>query len=179
MLRSSRLEASLEAATLEMWEMMQDAQKLDRQVEDLVEAKTGCGFGVDVNTKCSTRGFNLNCPKVLKKKLEATNRPNLYEVSNNLDSSYIACQAGLYNLIRIALHIYYTQHKTGYNVLIVISKDKQQQVVQMVYKVRKCAGMLPYTISMYHTKSALYINGKGVKTFIDKDWLNITELQDC
>ncbi len=176
MARSSRLEAGNEAAMRDMCDLVHEAKKHQKQIEDIAEVKTGRFFGVDLNTKVCAKNFSLNCSKAVKKKLEAANRKSIYDVSVNLDGIYIACQTGLYELVRSATHVYYTQHKTGYNVIIDVSKDKSGNVVQVVYKVRKCAGTPAYTLSLYHTKSTLYVNGKGAKNFAEKDWVNILDL---
>ncbi len=176
MLRSSRIGAGNDAALREMYDLIHRARNSKVPIEDVISSKSGRSFGVDINTKVYSRNYSLNCSKAIKKKLEAANRGSIYDMTVNLDGIYFACQAGLYELVRMATHVYYTQHKTGYNVVIDVSKDKSMNVVQVVYRVRKCVGTAAYTLTLYHTKSALYVNGRGARTFADKDWVNILDL---
>ncbi len=121
--------------------------------------------------------FKLNIPKALKKKLTAANRGDLYQITENRDGFYYNCQTGLYELLRSALHAYYAQFKqTGMEMQATVTRDQTGNITQVVYRITNDGGSGLYTVNMYHTKSALYVNGKQRSQFVDRDWHNIMDL---
>ncbi len=123
--------------------------------------------------------YSLNVKKNLKKKLEAANRSVLYEATANSDGVHYKVQTGLYELLRVAVHIYFTHFKQyEQEAHTEVFQDKEGNTTKVIYKIRKVSAQntAQYTLTMFHTTSTLYVNGKQHKLFAERDFDNIVEL---
>ena len=124
-------------------------------------------------------GYTLDKTKALKKKLQATQRLFTYTI-DKIDKSNItiSCQAGLYELFRRAICIYFTHMEDELiQTIAEIHHDREGNIVQDSFKITKVPdNKCEYTISLYHTTSTVMVNGKNYSTFLDKDWQEIAAI---
>ncbi len=126
--------------------------------------------------------FHLNKQKAINKKLDSADRSKPFSVQYaDCEGKQIViyCQAGLYELVRKAMHVYFTAHKSHKLATdITVHKEKSSGlVVQTVYKLtHKGSGAGAYTVNLYHTKSSMLINGRSMPTFLDADWPGICKI---
>ena len=127
-----------------------------------------------------TLDYSLNMENSLKKKKKACDRPIICEANDKSNGVVISCQAGIYELLRRAALLYFSEHhKAGHSIDIELGRDKEGNHVQAVIKALYFpSGYNCYTISLYHTNSSMHINGKGTKKFFEIDWPNILKAID-
>ena len=123
--------------------------------------------------------YNLNKQSTVLKKIKAAERDELYTVDISKNHLYIRCQAGLYEMVRRAIHVYYlniqSQHITCD--IDILREKSNQLIVQSTYKIRARGGtQAQYTINLYHTRSTILVNGRAWTSFRDSDWSGIAEL---
>ena len=126
--------------------------------------------------------YNLNKEKAIVKKLAASNRQADYTI-RSCDGSHknlmLHFQAGLYEFVRKAAHFYYIKANSYcYETDITALQERSSgHIVQTTYKTRKRGnGQIAYSLNLYHTKSAILINGKMATEFLDKDWPSICRI---
>ena len=160
----------------------------DRAIGAIIEAfikPVDCleKIGSPANLSFKQVNYSLNKSKAAIKKLAASNHTLPYNIvctgQAKSPSIIIHCQAGLYELIRRALHAYFVFTKNHrYEVIITILQEKSSSLtVQSNYQIkRRGGGNAIYSLSLYHTKSAVMANGKGAQLFMKEDWQNIIDI---
>ena len=133
---------------------------------------------VEITNK--TVNYNLNSGKAVIKKLDASNRDCPCTVTrSNANSLMLHCQAGLYEYLRGAAFYYYchlSSHRFEPQVTVIREKGSNL-IVQTNYKITERGnGPTAYTLSFYHTKSAIQINGRSSSQFIETDWPELCSL---
>ena len=118
-----------------------------------------------------TRSYQLNRDKSLHKKLEATELSDL-SVIQTRGGLKIQMNCGMYELFRVAARNYYSSETMGKNTTHTAVIDRDQNHVETKYRV-VTSKSAHYTMNMYHTKSAMLINGKGTTQFIESDMPDI------
>ena len=108
------------------------------------------------------RQYVLNRDRAWKKKLDAT---EIDELSSSMAGGGLRMfmNAGMFELLRIASYEYCAE----FNSKCTMVKDQKNNVVETQYRVYT-GDNTHFTINMYHTKSSLLVNGKGIKQFIQK-----------
>ena len=133
------------------------------------------------NIEVKRVNYRLNKNKAMMKKLEASNRSDPFIVTTvgNTCDIVIQFQAGLYEVIRKAIYIYYTHfrsHKYD-SCITILQENSSNLIMQATYKIHlKGGGNSAYTINLYHTKSAMMVNGRAANTFSEEDWPNIQDI---
>ena len=119
--------------------------------------------------------YSLNMDNSLRKKRRACERPVMCEATDQSNGVTITCQAGIYELLRRATLVYFSEyHNEGHSINMELGRDNEGNHVQAVMKLAYFpSGYNCYSITMYHTTSTIQINGKGSKKFFDKDWPKI------
>ena len=124
-----------------------------------------------------THNYDLNVDKTLKKKHIACMRPISCETQVNDGSITIQCQAGLYELIKRATLLFYSEHHQSNRFTdIELWQDRKGNSTQAIIKVSPLHTKSDYTLNLYHTTSLIYINGKGTKSFLEKEWAQIEDI---
>ena len=125
-----------------------------------------------VNISLKKLSYELNISKSLAKKQNACNRPIICDTKENDGSITFNCQAGIYELIkRAALMFYMEQHSPDRKVDVEMSQDKVGNFTQATVKIAPVtSNRTLYSVNLYHTTSTMLLNGKGLKTFFDRDW---------
>ena len=122
-------------------------------------------------------GYTLDKTKALKKKLEASERLYTYTILKADKANIsISCQAGLYELFRRAICIYFAYMESDeIDVAVEIHQDREKNIVQSNFRVRNGEkdSKGGYTVSLYHTTSSILVNGKNFSRFLDHDWQEI------
>ena len=109
------------------------------------------------------RKYVLNRDRSLKKKLNATEMDEL-SIAMTGGGLRMFVNAGMFELFRLASNEYFTEFQSKCTMV----KDQRDNVVETKYRVHTGENM-HYTISMYHTRSSLLVNGKGMNQFIETD----------
>ena len=132
-------------------------------------------FSKNLNITIRTQKFELNKDRSLRRKQVACHRPLICETTENEGHIQISCQAGVYELLKRATLLYFSeiQHK-GVNVDLELWQDKSLNHTQAVIKTTsQHNGKLSYAVNLYHTTSAIGVNGNGAAKFFQHDWPNI------
>ena len=122
-----------------------------------------------------TLKYTLNMEQSLKKKKNACDRAIMCEAMEKGTGVIIECQAGMYELIKRASLLYFTEnHRVDRNTFVELSQDRGGNHVQATIKsLYSSSGYNCYTISLFHTTSTIQINGKGAKKFLETEWPQI------
>ena len=126
----------------------------------------------------TNRKFSANKQKAIKKKVDAANRKEPNTVVLHDDCLVMRCQAGLYEVIRRSMHLYFMhRRKLGFHCTIDLHREQSADrlVVESTYRISKDNKAL-YTVNLYHTKSSMLVNGGQWQQFLDQDWPEIVEL---
>lgn len=114
--------------------------------------------------------YDLNIDKLMKKKLQATKRPQhiSYELSNG--NVVFTADAVSFELTIIALAQLYKKYPiengtVNLNETFDVSGDN---LTRQVYRISKTDGS-SYTLNVYPTTCRLMLNGKNAKTFLETD----------
>ena len=125
--------------------------------------------------------YSLNKQKAIIKKLDSSNRIEPFTIKAPDEKNHIMIhfQIGFYEIVRRAIHLYYTHMKhhkyTCY--ITVLQETSSKMNVQVTYRIQtRSGGSTAYTLNLYHTKSALMANGRTVPEFINGDWPNICSI---
>ena len=128
-------------------------------------------------TEIKTKTYRMNPDKALSKKLIATGREIPYQLEKSGEGVNILCQAGLYELIRMAACCYYPNFKTaGLYATATVHKDKDRAVVQCTFKVRTDSGRVSYVLDLYHSNTTIRVSGRSYARFFDSDWFQLSDL---
>ena len=125
-----------------------------------------------------THRYELNTHKTLKKKYTAALRPIFCETQDNEGHISMLCQAGIYELIKRAALLYYTEIQSTISATdIEFWQDKRGNHTQTIIKSASLYSKRnDYTISLYHTTSKVLVNGGGISRFFTNDWPQIEEI---
>ena len=102
------------------------------------------------------RQYVLNRDRAWKKKLDATEIDEL-SISMTGGGLRMFMTSGMFELFRLASKEYFAE----FNSKCTMVKDQRDNVVETQFRVYTGENM-HYTINMYHTKSSLLVNGKGM-----------------
>ena len=127
-------------------------------------------------TEWKNKRYKLNENNALSKKLGASKREIQYLVQENGGGLSIACQAGLYELIRRAACQYYAKLKVaGLTVYSIVHSDMNRAIVQVTFKLKTYGGQSAYVVDLYHTTSTIQLSGRNQHRFISDDWPALCE----
>ena len=126
--------------------------------------------------------YNLNKLKAINKKLQAIDRGTPFSIKYTTQGGknlVIQCQTGLYELMRKAICSYFV-HLNNHSLDADIKCLKEKSsglIVQTTYQMAKRGGgQNMYSINMYHTKSAILVNGRATDSFMEEDWPKLMTL---
>ena len=121
--------------------------------------------------------YILNEKRCVSKKLTACKREN-YTVEEKSSGANVVFNAGAYELFRRAAVLFF-KNSTTYVVVGNPLLDQASNIAQETVRVhnkQKRNNPLAYTLSLYNTKSSLWVNGPYYRVFIDNDLPVITDL---
>ena len=134
-----------------------------------------CPNGKRLNIYRKKHRYEINQLKALKKKHQAAERPIMCESQENEGFITINCQAGVYELIKRAILLYYAEGQNQSSKAdIEVWQDKALNFTQTTIKVQQVhSARNIFTINLYHTTSTLTVNGRETKRFFEYDWPSI------
>ena len=120
------------------------------------------------NVSTAEKNYTINIDKTLLKKIKATNRPSVeYKYTDGGITATFDTVS--FELFKLSLSEYYTHYPLSKGVVEThFDKDKKNNVVQVIYRVKPSEGC-GYTINLYTTRSSVLINGKSANLFMHKD----------